>query len=106
MDSTEKIKDKIKNLSDAINDNIRKVSIKDQCFPTAIAIGSVVPFVTMVSLFLFKPRFVQKKEGSKSLRDPRKIFWWTLLLTIGIWICMTGFNYYKGFDSLAMMCVV
>lgn len=106
MNSTDKIKEKVRHLSSALDDSVRKISIRDECFPTAVAIGSTVPFLTMFSLFVFKPRFVMKREGNRSIRDTKRIFWWTIGLTILIWAGMWVFNYYKGFDKLAMTCMI
>ncbi len=99
-------KQRLDKLTDALDASTRRVSVKDQCFPTVIAIGVVVPFATMLVLFLTKPKFVQKKEGNKSLRDSTKIFWYTLGLTMLIWGGMYVANKYHGFDKLAMMCMI
>jgi len=97
---------KVDQLSAAINEGSRRISIKDQCFPTAIAMGTTVPFATMLILFLTKPFFVKRYEGNKSTIDIKKLFWTTFFATITIWAGMYVFNKYRGFDKLTMTCVV
>jgi hypothetical protein len=99
-------KDKVQQLSAAIDEGTRKVSLKDQCFPTVVGIGVVVPFGTMLVLFLTRPYFVRKYEGNKSTLNVKRLFWYSMGITLLIWGMMYLFNLFKGFDRLAMMCVV
>lgn len=99
-------KDRIDRLSSAINRETKNVSIKDQCMPTMVGIGIVVPFASMLVLFLARPSFVKKYEGNRSSISIKKLFIYTILSTLIIWASMYVFNMYKGFDKLAMMCVV
>jgi len=98
--------ERVKKLSAAIDAGTRKISVKDQCFPTVIGIGAVVPFATMLVLFLTRPSFVKRYEGNKSNLNVPKLFWYSMGITIFVWCAMYIFNLYKGFDKLAMMCVV
>ena len=97
---------RINKLSQSIDEGTRKVYIKDQCFPTVVAVGATVPFITMLVLYLTKPFFVKRYEGSRSLLDVKKFFWYSMLITIVVWGGVYIFNKYRGFDKLAMMCVV
>lgn len=99
-------REKVDQLSAAIDEGHRRVSIKDQCFPTAVATGVVAPFATMLILFLSKPSFVRRSEGTRSVLSVKKMFWYTLGITILIWGMMYIFNMFRGFDRVAMMCVV
>jgi len=98
--------DRVKQLSAAIDAGSRKISAKDQCFPTVIGIGAVVPFATMLILFLTRPGFVKRYEGNRSSLNVPKLFWYSMGITLVVWGMMYIFNMYKGFDKLAMMCVV
>jgi hypothetical protein len=76
-----------------------------RCIPTMLIMAALVPVVVWVLLFLVQPRFVQKKEGSKSVRDNKRVFYWTLLFTGLVWIAMYGYAWCKG-SGLSMVCAV
>lgn len=99
-------KDKIARLSAAIEEGTRKISIKDQCFPMVVGLGAVVPFATMLVFFLWRPSFVRKNEGSKNTISVKKLFWVSILSTLFIWATMYVVNMYRGFDKMALACVV
>lgn len=99
-------RDKVAQLSAAIDEGSRQVSLKDQCFPMIVGIGAVIPFATMLVLFLTKPSFVKKYEGKKTTLSTKKLFWYSIGITLLVWCMMYVVNIFKGFDKMAMACVV
>lgn len=95
--------EKVRQLSQAIEEGKRKINSTEQSFPTAIALGSLVPFSTMLLLFLIKPSFVKKYEGDKSVVSGYKFFFYTTLITSLLWCGMYILNRYNFFERLGEM---
>jgi hypothetical protein len=110
-------KDKVAQLSAAIDEGTRKVSITDQCLPMIVVIGAIVPFAAVLILFLTRPSFVKNydptgrrlsgdDEGNKSSIGVKKLLWYTTLISMFTWCVMYVANIYKAFDRMTMACVV
>lgn len=105
MSSTKKsFSEKVSELEQATADSARKVSSKEWCFPTLMIAGIAAPFLLLILLFFLQPSFVQRQEGDKYVRDGRKIFYWTVAITVILWLGMYLYSYCNGFDAAAMLC--
>ncbi len=100
MSFIEKV-DKLQSQLDASN---AKVANKEKCVPIMLIIGVIVPLLIFLLLYFLQPSFVQKKEGTKYIRNNTKLFYWTLLITVVLWIAMYLFSYCKGYKKSAMLC--
>lgn len=84
----------------SVDYNIRKLqeeidgysSSQDSKKPLIIAIGT--PIIIFLLLIIFKPSIVTKKSGNKYVRCGKKIFQWTLIFTVIIWILIYLYMYY------------
>lgn len=56
-----------------------KASVK--CLPWRIILGIASPLLIFLSLYFIQPRFVQKKEGTRTVRSTTKVFVWTIFLS-------------------------
>ena len=65
MDATlpSKYQDRIDRLTEALEDNTRRVSAKDQNMPTILALMATVPFITSILLYLTRPKIVTYQSG-------------------------------------------
>ena len=73
------------------------------CMPKTLIVGIVAPLLIFLVLFFWAPGLVQKKEGEKSRRDGKKVFGWTVGLTLLVWAGLCGYSqYYSG--NLNLVC--
>lgn len=96
--------DKVSELQSRIEDETKKVAGAERCFPTMLVAGIVTPFLILLVLFFLQPSFVQRKEGEKYVRDGRRIFYWTIGVTLVFWLAMYLYTYCNGFSSISMLC--
>jgi xanthine/uracil/vitamin C permease (AzgA family) len=104
MSSSSEFRNRVADLSREIADNTKKINIRDRCFPTAVAVGAITPFLIMLTFVIANPSILQKSEGPKTSRDPKKIFWATMGTTLVAWAGIYAFNRYHGFDRASMLC--
>lgn len=69
------------------------------CMSYLIAIAIAFPFFIWAVLYFGKPSFVQRKEGSKTVRSGKKIFGWVLVLTIIAWALLYGYHLWANCSS-------
>lgn len=101
--STHARSEQLRSLVDQTGQNI---STK-KCFPTLLAVGIVIPFVIWVLFYLIKPSFVQKKsEDGTYQRDTKKVFLWTFIVTLVLWVCLYLWTYCEGYDKFATLCSI
>jgi hypothetical protein len=92
-------------LSSKLNQTSSSIAGKEKCFPTLLAVGIVIPFVIWVLFYLIKPSFVQKKaENGTYQRDMKKVFLWTFIITLILWVCLYLWTYCDGYDKIAVLC--
>jgi len=77
----------------------------EKCIPTMTIAAVVVPVLIFLVLFFLSPRFVQRKEGSKYIRCLKKVFLWTVILSIILWVTMYLYTYYKNYNG-SLICSV
>ena len=97
-------KDKVAQLEQATAESARKVSSKEWCFPTLMIAGITAPFLLLILLFFLQPSFVQRKEGDKYVRDGRKVFYWSIAMTLILWLGMYLYTYCGSFQAVSMLC--
>ena len=82
-----------------------RISSKQKCVPTLLIVGMVIPFIVCIVLYALQPSFVQKKQGSKYVRDWMKIFQWTVLVSAVFWVALYIFSAScRGASKSAMVC--
>lgn len=96
--------EKIERLQASLDEKTKSVSAKEKCFPTLLVTGIAVPFLLFIILFFLKPSFVQKQEGNKYVRDHRKIFFYSMALTLLVWLGMYLYSYCIGYSNAGMVC--
>jgi hypothetical protein len=105
MSSTTTFAQKVQDLEAAVANASSKVAITERsCVPTLMIVGLVAPLLLFLIFFFLQPSFVQRKEGSTSKRDGKKVFFWTLGLTLVLWLGMYIFSWCKGYANTAMLC--
>lgn len=97
-------KEKVDQLQKSIDDSAKKVSAKEWCFPTLMVAGIATPFLLLIILFFLQPSFVQRHDGEKYVRDGRKIFYWTIAMTLILWLGMYLYTYCVGANLAGMLC--
>ncbi len=80
------------------------IESKEKCFPIMIIIGAVAPVLVWLVLYFLQPSFVQKKEGDVYVRNNTKVFYWTVLITLIIWVAMYLFSFCSGSKAIPMFC--
>lgn len=95
--------EKLASLEASLEESRKKVSAADGCFPTLIAVGIAIPFLLLIILFFLQPSFVQRKEGNKFVRDGRKIFFWTVVMTAVAWLALYLYSWCTGYNA-SMIC--
>jgi heme/copper-type cytochrome/quinol oxidase subunit 2 len=93
---------KVDSLKECIARESGKVNTKARCLPTMLIVGAVVPIVVWLALFFSS--FAQKKEGDKSVRDTKKVFIWTVIVTLVLWAAMYGYTWYRGANKMSVTC--
>lgn len=87
-------------------DNASAKYAKSKCMPTALLIGLAVPIIVGLVLYIFKFKFVSKKdEAGDMVRDTKKIFIYTLVITAVAWAILYGVVQYYG-DQLSLICKI
>lgn len=85
------IEERINVLQEEINKAERSLDKKKISTPVIIAIA--VPFVVAVLLLILAPSFVKRKEGGKYVRCGKKIFQWTIIFTVILWLGLYLYMY-------------
>lgn len=93
-------KERIQKLQTLTDEGERKIKSKEQVISTSVMIGAAIPLLVLLILYFGQPKFVTKKEGDKQIRDGKKIFYFTVGITILIWVVMYAWNYYNSKDKL------
>lgn len=93
--STPSYKERIQKLQSLTEEGERKIKTKEMVIPTSVMVGAAVPLILLLVLYFVKPAFVTKKEGDKQVRDGKKIFYWTVGLTIIVWVAIYAWMYYN-----------
>ncbi len=76
-----------------------KTSVVGGCVPYLLVIAIAFPFFMWAVLYFGKPGFVQRKEGSKMVRDGKKVFMWVVILTLVVWAGLYGYNLWRNCGS-------
>ena len=96
---------KIQELQDITAEGERKIGAKERCVPTMAIAGAVIPLLAFLFFFFLQPGVVQKKEGNKFVRDGKKVFYWTIGVTLVLWVGMYIFTYCRGYQKSSMFCL-
>ena len=96
--------EKVSELQHSIDLETRKVASTERCFPTMLIASIATPFLLLLLLFFLQPSFVQRKEGEKYVRDGRRIFYWTVGITVVVWLAMYLYTFCDGFSAMSMLC--
>ena len=64
-----------------------------KCMSVTLMAGIATPFILALVLYFLKPGFVQKKKGSTTVRDSKKLIQWTVVFTVVIWISLYLYTY-------------
>ena len=102
MDTSSPFKEKIQKLQAATEEGQRKMEAKERSIPTTVIIGAIIPFVLMLFFFIVQPSIVQKKEGGKYVRDTKKMFYWTIGLTLVSWLGLYFWTWCRGYKPSAV----
>jgi len=76
-----------------------RITRKKKCIPTLLIVGMAIPFVVWLVLYALQPSFVQKKQGSKYVRDNMKVFQWTLLVSVIFWVALFLFSHCRSIQG-------
>lgn len=68
-----------------------------------IVAGAVFPVLLLALLYFAQPAIVQTKEGGKMVRSNKKLFYWTLGVTLVVWALMYAYSWWSG-HSVSMIC--
>lgn len=91
-------KEKIQKLQSAVAAGEKQLVSKERSVPTNVIIGAIVPFVLLLIFVFVQPSIVQKKEGDKYVRDSKKIFYWTVGLTLVAWLGLYLWTWCQGYS--------
>lgn len=63
--------------------------IQQNCVPTLLIVGALIPFIISLVLYLTTPKFIQYKDK----KSWSKITQYTILFTIPLWLLMYLFTF-------------
>lgn len=95
---------KVAELQKSLEEGAQKTGKIEKCFPTLMVVGIAIPFLMLILLFFLQPSFVQRQEGDKMVRDGRRIFYWTVAMTLIAWFGMYMYTYCTGYNATSMLC--
>ena len=101
---SDSLRQKVAQLQEKIDQTTQAVKTQERCVPTLLIAGAIVPVLFFAIFFFWQPKIVQRKEGSKYVRDLKKVFYWTVGITLLIWVAMYAFAWYKGYVGLGVVC--
>lgn len=101
---TKNYRDKVEQLENLLGEHQSKVQSKQKCLPTMMIAGAITPVILFLLFFFIKPSFVQVKEGNKFVRSGKKVFMYTIVLTLVTWLGMYLFTYCRGYNRASMLC--
>jgi hypothetical protein len=84
---------------------VRSKRDQEHCVSMLMIAGIVTPFLVWILLYWLQPSFVQKKEGTKYVRDNGQVLKWTVIITVGLWMVMYLFTYCTGYDPKSGFCI-
>ena len=96
-------RDKVAQLTAEL-DAAKKTLASENCTPTIVIIGAVVPIVVFLGLYFGSPGFVMVEEEGKEVRSLKKVFMWLVIITLTVWGGLFGYHMYSGGD-LSQTCV-
>ena len=71
---------------------------REKRIPIMVIIGSIVPVVIFITLFFWKPKFVREYDSDleeyTEERDTKKIFSYTLIISLVVWVGLYVFSMY------------
>jgi len=97
--------EKVEQLQQELDSVSKCINTQDKCLPITLIIAALTPVVVALALYFGKFGFVTKKEGNKVVRSASKIFQYTIILTVVVWIILFGVLYgFGGANSL--LCLI
>lgn len=94
---------KVAQLEQSIAQTSQTVKSKERCIPYMIIAGAIFPVLLGLILYFAQPAIVQTKEGGKMVRSTKKLFYWTIGITLLVWCLMYGYSWWSG-HSVTMVC--
>lgn len=82
----------------------QSIANKERCVPTLAIVGLIAPLIVFLALYFLQPSFVQSKDGDEYVRSTSKVFYWTLGLTVLLWISLYLFSWCGGYNKLSQVC--
>jgi hypothetical protein len=74
----------------------------EKCISVTMIAAGVVPVLVFLVLFFLSPKFVQVRNGNEYTRSLKKVFTWTALMSILLWIGIYLFTYCNGYEADAI----
>ena len=68
----------------------------ETCTPLTTIIAVVTPVVIFLALFFVTPSFVTVDDEGKPVRNIKKVFMWTVGLTLVVWAGLYGYTRYTS----------
>lgn len=101
MSETTSYRDKIARLRGELG-KAEELLGSEKCIPTISIAAAAAPVLIFLMLFFLSPSFVQRKEGTKYTRCLKRVFMWTVILSILVWTGMYLFSYCAGYSGTAV----
>jgi len=101
---SQKLQAKIAELGRMVKQQASKLNEKERCIPVMLIAGIIVPIVIWLVLYFIQPEFVKVQEGSKKVRSNTKVFYWTVIVTVIIWVGMYLWTWCQGYEHTSMLC--
>ena len=98
---TSTYRDKVQQLQGELH-KAQDVLGSEKCLPTMAIAAAAAPLLLFLIIFFLSPSFVQRKEGSKYIRCLKKVFMWTIILTLMVWAGMYLFTYCQGWEGTSI----
>ena len=94
---------KINELEKSLNE--AKTNMKNKkCIPYVVIVGIIIPFLTWIVLYMSKPSFIKNTDDEEQKTNMKKLFLYTVLITVLFWAGLYGYSYYRGFENLTSLC--
>jgi magnesium-transporting ATPase (P-type) len=99
-----RLEENIDELQRSLDQEKRNICSKENCFPMMLIFGVLAPIIIWIILYFFQPRFVQETEGTRRVRSNTKVFYWTVIFTLLIWVAMYLWTWCRGFNKVSLLC--
>jgi len=102
-DKTAQFRERVNRLKMELNAAQRDAST-EKCLPMMLIAAALTPIATFLGLYFISPGFVQEESpaGNKTERSTKKVFIWTLGISLICWALMYAWSYCQSYNGASL----